>query len=76
MSKLDKYLLCPQCGLHRLYIKSDDNENIYFHVNYQKKPVPTKESNCDLTGYSFSKILCTGCSWKGNMKSLVKYVLY
>ena len=69
-----KYLLCPQCGAHRLFIKNEEGESLYFHVDYDFNPFPTKESNADLEGADFSQILCVGCSWKGGLKKLVKYV--
>lgn len=69
-----KYLLCPQCGAHRLFIKNEKGETLYFHVDHEFSPFPTKESNADLTGADFERIYCVGCSWIGRLKKLVKYL--
>lgn len=69
-----KYLLCPQCGLHRFFIENEKSENIYFHVGWDRKPFPTDASNADLSQIDFSRFKCTGCSWTGNVKGLVKYI--
>lgn len=69
----ERYLLCPQCGSHRLFVKDSDRGNVYFHINWEGQPVPTKESAADLTGLDFSLLYCCGCSWSGTRKKLLKY---
>ncbi len=69
-----RYLLCPQCGTHRFYIMDDEGQKIYFHVDWDRIPFPTQTSNADLTGWRFDRIYSTGCSWKGSLKALVKYM--
>lgn len=69
-----KYLLCPQCGAHRLFVLNEKGENVYFHVDHNFTPFPTKESNADLSSTDFSEIRCVGCSWKGRLKKLVKNI--
>jgi hypothetical protein len=68
------YLLCPQCGSHRLYVENEKGDYIYFHVGYDFVPFPTEESKADLTGLSFDKVYCVGCAWVGRLKKLVKTV--
>jgi hypothetical protein len=70
-----RYLLCPQCGTHRFFLKQGNGENIYFHVGWDTIPFPTKTSGADLFGKDFSIVHSTGCSWKGSISGLVKYLL-
>ena len=67
-------LLCPQCGTHRFFIKDEKGENIYFHVDWDRKPFATQVSGADLANRDFSVIYSTGCSWQGELKGLVKYL--
>jgi len=69
-----RYLLCPQCGAHRFFVKDENGENIYFHVDWDRTPFATQESDADLTGRDFNMIHSTGCAWKGSLKGLVKYL--
>lgn len=71
-----KYLLCPLCDLHRFFVTDKDRGNIYFHVDLERKPFPTEASNADLAGLDFSVIGCTGCSWKGSLRNLVRVFRY
>ncbi len=68
------YLLCPQCGTHRFFIKNKNGENVYFHVGWDHVPFPTEISSADLSGIDFSVVRSTGCSWKGGLEGLVKYL--
>ena len=66
---MNQYLLCKQCGMHRFFVKNKDGENVYFHIDFNRKPFPTEQSNADLTGLDFSEIHCCSCSWIGNLTS-------
>jgi hypothetical protein len=66
-----RYLLCPQCGAHRFFVKDATGQNVYFHVTPEHQPVPTAASNANLDGLDFSVIYCCGCSWKGPLHKLV-----
>jgi len=70
----EQYMLCPKCGFHRYFVKNSEGKQIYFHVGFDKKPFPTKQSNADLTGLDFSEIFCTACSWSGKPERLIKYL--
>lgn len=70
----NRYLLCPQCGAHRFFIKDEGGGNIYFHVDWDNVPFPTEASGADLSGQDFSMVHSTGCSWKGSINGLVKYL--
>ena len=69
-----RYLLCPQCGTHRFFVKDKNGENVYFHVNWDKVPFPTQASGSDLCGVDLSVFHSAGCSWKGGINGLVKYL--
>jgi hypothetical protein len=69
-----RYLLCPQCGTHRFFLNQENGENIYFHVGWNRIPFPTTTSGADLSGKDFSIVHSTGCSWKGSISGLVKYL--
>ena len=70
-----RYLLCPQCGTHRFFVKDENGENVYFHVDWNKVPFPTEASGADLAGRDMSIVHSTGCSWKGSINGLVRYLL-
>jgi hypothetical protein len=67
-----KYLLCPACGGHRFYVHNAAGEEIYFHVDPDCKPFPTEVSHAELSELDFSEIACTGCSWTGPIRKLVR----
>ena len=69
-----RYLLCPQCGTHRFFVTNDRGERVYFHVDWDRVPYPTQQSAADLARIDFSTIHSTGCSWKGSLSGLVKYI--
>jgi hypothetical protein len=64
-----KNLQCPQCGIHRFYIKNEKEENLLVTVseNYEIKPVHPEEST---EGYDLTLLYCLGCSWKGSPTKL------
>ena len=68
-----RYLLCPQCGAHRFFVKDSTGSAVYFHVDMQQQPVPTGESAAILDGHGFSVIYCCGCSWSGGLHKLVRF---
>ena len=69
-----RYLLCPQCGTHRFFVKDENGQNVYFHVDWNKRPFPTPSSKADLSGKDFRVVHSTGCSWTGSLNGLVKYL--
>lgn len=68
----ETFLVCPQCGVRNLYVENENKVKVFFNVNGDRKPVPTKQSNANLEGLDFSVIKCCGCSWKGGLNKLVK----
>ncbi len=71
---MKKYLLCKKCGIHRYFVKNENGEQVYFHVDFDNKPFPTEISNSNLDNLDFSEVFCCGCSWSGSINQLVKFV--
>lgn len=71
---MPRYLLCPQCGLHRFYIPQN-GVSVYFYVDGDRRPIPTETSAANLAGLDFATVYCCGCSWRGPLHKLVKYFL-
>jgi hypothetical protein len=65
-------LLCPQCGVKIFYV-TKDHLQYRFHVGPDYRPFPVEKAPADLSGLDFSRVNCTGCSWSGSPKSLVKF---
>ena len=62
--------LCPQCQIHRFYLKNDSGERLVVIVNLEKEIIPIHEHE-SLEGFDTSILYCLGCSWKGSVNNLV-----
>ena len=62
--------LCPQCQIHRFYLKNDAGERLVVTVNQEKEIIPIHEHE-SLEGFDTSILYCLGCSWKGTVNNLV-----
>ena len=62
--------LCPQCQIHRFYLKNDSGERLVVIVNLEKEIIPIHEHE-SLEGFDTSILYCLGCSWKGSVDSLI-----
>ena len=62
--------LCPQCKIHRFYLKNDDGERLVVTVNQKKEIIPIHEHE-SLDGFDTSILYCLGCSWKGSVDRLI-----
>ena len=62
--------LCPQCKIHRFYLKNDAGERLVVTVNQEKEIIPIHEHE-SLEGFDTSILYCLGCSWKGTVNNLV-----
>ena len=62
-------LKCPQCDIHRFFVKNEKEETRVVTVNekYEVLPIHEEES---LEGFNLELLYCLGCSWKGSPKSL------
>jgi hypothetical protein len=68
-----RYLVCPQCGIIRFLVKNDSGGSIVVQVTRDFEVVPVNEGE-SLDGFNINFLYCLGCSWKGNIKSLKKYL--
>jgi len=68
-----RFLVCPQCGIIRFLVKNAGGDSVVVQVtrDFKVVPVNTDES---LEGFNLEFLYCLGCSWKGNIKSLKKYL--
>lgn len=64
-----KNLKCPQCEVHRFFVKNELNETCLVTVNELYEVIPVHE-NDSLTGFDLTLLYCLGCSWVGSPKSL------
>ena len=62
--------LCPQCQIHRFYLKNDAGERLVVTVNQEKEIIPIHEHE-SMEGFDTSILYCLGCSWKGSVDSLI-----
>ena len=61
--------LCPQCKIHRFYLKNDSGERLVVTVTQDKVIVPIHEEQ-SLDGFDTSILYCLGCSWQGSVDRL------
>ena len=61
--------LCPQCKIHRFYLKNEKGERLVVIVNQEKEIVPIHE-NESLGLFDTSTLYCLGCSWQGSVDRL------
>jgi len=64
-----KKLNCPQCDIHRFFVKNEKDETRLVNVTDQFEIVVV-HSEESLDGFDLTMLYCLGCSWKGTPKSL------
>lgn len=62
-------LQCPQCEIHRFYVKNELDENRLVTIDQQFDVIPVNLDE-SLDGFDLTMLYCLGCSWKGSPKSL------
>ena len=62
--------LCPQCKIHRFYLKNGLGDRLVVIVTIEKEIVPIHE-NESMDGFDTSILYCLGCSWSGSVDRLV-----
>jgi hypothetical protein len=68
-----RYLVCPQCGIIRFLVKNEAGDSVVVQVTRDFVVVPVNDAD-SLTGFKLDYLYCLGCSWKGSIKSLKKYL--
>ena len=68
-----KYLVCAQCGIIRFLVKNSAGESIVVQVTREFEVIPVNPGE-NLDGFDLTFFYCLGCSWKGNIHKLKKYL--
>lgn len=71
---MEKFLVCPQCGIDRFYILDSSGKRLLVKVNRNLEIIPLNPDE-KLDGFDTETLHCLGCSWKGSKNKLVKYVV-
>ena len=64
-----KKLSCPQCDIHRFFVRNEKDETRLVNVTDQFEVVAVHVDET-LDGFDLTMLYCLGCSWKGSPKSL------
>jgi len=64
-----KKMRCPQCEIHRFFVKNELNENLLVNVTDTYEIVPVNPGD-SLEDFDLSMLYCLGCSWTGSPQSL------
>jgi len=64
-----KKLRCPQCDIHRFYVRNENHDKVLVTVDedYNISALNPEDS---LEGFLLDTLYCLGCSWSGSPKSL------
>ena len=62
-------LKCPQCEIHRFFVKNEKSETVLVTINDQYEVVTVHQDD-SLEGFDLTMLYCLGCSWSGSPKSL------
>lgn len=68
-----RYLVCPQCGIIRFQVKNNAGQSVVVQVTRDYEIVAVREEE-SLSGFNLDILYCLGCSWKGSLHSLKKYL--
>lgn len=69
-----KYLVCPQCGIIRFQVKNSAGASVVVQVTRDFEVVAVNPDE-SLEGFDLNFLYCLGCSWKGSISKLKKYIL-
>lgn len=68
-----KYLVCPQCGIMRFQVKNEAGGSVLVQVTREFEIVPVNPGD-SLEGFNLDILHCLGCSWKGSIGKLKKFL--
>ncbi|MCB2195664.1 MAG: hypothetical protein KQH79_07375 [Bacteroidetes bacterium] len=69
-----KFMVCPQCGISNFYVMNEKGERVNIKVNRNIEIIPMGTDK-SLEGFNLDKIFCLGCSWRGTVNQLKKYLV-
>ncbi len=76
MSERNKYLLCPQCGDRRFFVKASDGKEHFVYVLADQSIVYCKTGEPIPADLDTSVLWCAGCSWYGPVRKLTLHFEY
>lgn len=76
MKLSQKYMLCPQCGSRRLYVKTVDGQEHYVYVLTDNSVVYAKTGDPVPEDLPLSEVRCADCSWYGPLRKLTARFMY
>ena len=76
MEESQKYMLCPQCGSRRLYVKTESGEEHYVYVFSDDSVVYAKTGDPISEDLDTSQMRCADCSWYGPPRKLTQHFMY
>ena len=76
MEERKRYLLCPQCGSRRLFLKDDQDQKHFVYIYWDQTIVYSKTGEPIPDDLNTETIYCADCSWKGTLRKLVKVMTY
>lgn len=68
-----RYLVCPQCGIMRFQVKNDEGASVVVQVTREFEIIPVNPAD-SLKGLNLEILYCLGCSWKGSVKKLKRFL--
>lgn len=68
-----RFLVCPQCGIMRFQVKNAAGGSIVVQVTRDFEVV-TVNPDDNLDGYILDYLYCLGCSWKGGIRQLKRFL--
>jgi len=69
-----RFLVCPKCGVRRFFLKNSKSERLVVNISDNHEIIPINESQ-KIEGFDTDTLYCLGCSWKGTVKQLIKYLI-
>lgn len=70
---MQKYLLCPQCGIRSLFVLDKSGNRVVVYFNRSKDLIIKEGQDVQMEDLDLSTIFCLGCSWRGTPDGLKKH---
>ncbi|MEI6752069.1 MAG: hypothetical protein WCK78_02780 [Paludibacter sp.] len=64
-----KKLRCPQCDIHRFYVRNEQYDKVLVNVDENYNVIPLNPDD-SLVDFDLTILYCLGCSWSGSPKKL------
>jgi len=70
------YLLCPQCGSRRFYVKDAQGKEHYLYILSDKSAVYATSGAPVPDDLDLSTLICADCAWYGPVRKLTTRFMY